>query len=110
MTNKPVTNHLTRWLINEVGLRETVRVLETVAMWGIARKQYPEGLTFDGFQDYWEQSTATRYRYQRRFFDAFGDRYESPDTICDALEAEWPSVFAGHDIRATASDIAGSTL
>lgn len=106
---RPVFQHLTRWLITNVGMRETVYVLDVVASWGIARRKVGHALTIEEYRDFWALSTSQAYRHQARFRKAFGDRYATPDPVVDALEAEYPKVFTRSDPRVVAEWIGRAT-
>jgi len=109
-TKRPVADHLTRWLITTVGIRETVGVLDVVASWGIARKTCGDGMSVEQYGEFWGISRASAFRHQARFRAAFEDRYPTPDPVVDALEAEFPRLFAGSDPKAIAGNIAAATL
>ncbi len=109
MAKRPVFDHLTRWLITTVGVRETVYVLDVVASWGIARRKIGHSPTVDEYRDFWGLSSSQAYRHQARFREAFSGRYQTPDVVVDALEAEFPRVFGGDDPRVVAERIAKAT-
>ena len=109
-TKRPVFDHLTRWLITEVGLRDSYRVLEFITMWGIARSRMPGEMTPERFASFWQINRSTAFRHQSRFREAFGDRYPNPDPVCDALEAEFPKVFGQDDPAVAVDQLARRTL
>ncbi len=106
---RPVFNHLTRWLITNVGIRETVYVLDVVASWGIARRKLGHAPSVDEYGDFWKLSLSQAYRHHARFREAFDGRYATPDPVVDALEAEFPKVFGGDDPRSVAEQIGRAT-
>lgn len=109
MAKRPVFEHLTRWLITNVGVRETVVVLDVVASWGIARRKLGYTPGVEEYGEFWGLSLSQAYRHQARFRAAFEGRYQTPDPVLDALEAEFPRVFGGDDPRAAAERIARAT-
>ena len=110
MTDKPVTAHLTSWLIKESGFRDAQHVLMFVTMWGIARKHYREGFDVESFADYWELSRSQAFRRQARYRKAMHGWYPDPGEVCDALEQEWPKVFASDDPDTAILGILEATL
>lgn len=105
----PVADHLTRWLITHVGIRESVYVLDVVASWGIARKKLGRDMTVEQYGEYWKLSRSQAFRHQARFRAAFEDRYPDPNPVCDALEAEFPRVFSTGDPKSVALKISKAT-
>lgn len=95
-TKRPVTNHLTRWLITHSGWREAQHSLQFIAQWGIARRHY-DGMTVEDYADYWELSRSQAFRQQARYRDSLHGWYPDVNDVCDALEVEWPKVFADGD-------------